>query len=195
MNISKIQIKQALSLDFKQIVVMMLFGLSLLVVVNFSLITLHFSRDTIFSESDAQASFANQLQAWFSAPILNTITLIVFWVAVGLLAYAVLFWAYNIFTEARNEVVVEQEYTNRLSNKNGKAWPAIEIGLLAGLVVLAILTLAVLFPLCNSVFITAIFAVPSNLAAAGLNLLAAIVGMFVILYAFKATISLMLVLE
>jgi hypothetical protein len=106
-----------------------------------------------------------------------------------------LYWAYNIFTEARNEVVVEQEYTNRLSNKNGKAWPAIEVGLLAGLVVLAILTLAVFFPLFNSMFITAIFAVPGNLAAAGLNLLGAVLGMFVTLYAFKAVVSLMLILE
>ncbi len=195
MNITKAQIKQALGLGPKEVLVMLLFGLGLLVVINFSLISLHFTRDTILSESDAQASFSSQLQSWFSAPILNTITLIVFWVAIGLLAYAVLYWAYNIFTEARNEVVVEQEYTNRLSNKNGKAWPAIEIGLLAGLVVLAILTLAVFFPLFNSMFITAIFAVPGNLAVAGLNLLGAVLGMFVTLYAFKAIVSLMLILE
>lgn len=195
MNITKAQIKQALGLGPKEVAVMLLFGLGLLVVINFSLISLHFTRDTILSESDAQVSFSSQLQSWFSAPILNTITLIVFWVAIGLLAYAVLYWAYNIFTEARNEVVVEQEYTNRLSNKNGKAWPAIEIGLLAGLVVLAILTLAVFFPLFNSMFITAIFAVPGNLAIAGLNLLGAVLGMFVTLYAFKAVVSLMLILE
>ena len=64
MNITKEQTKQALGLGPKEVVVMLLFGLGLLVVINFSLISLHFTRDTILSESDAQASFSSQLQLY-----------------------------------------------------------------------------------------------------------------------------------
>lgn len=195
MHLDKDQVKRVFGLSISQIAVIMLFGLGILTVINFSVITLHFTQGTILSKSDVQASFASQLQAWFSAPILNMITLVVFWVAVGLLAYAVLYWVYNIITEARNEVVVEQEYTNRASLEERKKWPIIEIGLLAGLVVLAILTLTMFFPIWNSLFIGAIYDVPSNWLGAALGFVGSVVGMFVTIYAFKALIGLMLILE
>ncbi len=195
MHLDKDQVKRVFGLSISQIVVIMLFGLGILTVINFSVITLHFTQGTILSKSDVQASFASQLQAWFSAPILNMITLVVFWVAVGLLAYAVLYWVYNIITEARNEVVVEQEYTNRANVEERRKWPIIEIGLLAGLVVLAILTLTVFFPIWNSLFIGAIYDVPSNWLGAALGFAGSVVGMFVTIYAFKALIGLMLILE
>lgn len=195
MHLDKDQVKRVFGLSISQIAVIMLFGLGILTVINFSVITLHFTQGTILSKSDVQASFASQLQAWFSAPILNMITLVVFWVAVGLLAYAVLYWVYNIITEARNEVVVEQEYANRASVEERKKWPIIEIGLLAGLVVLAILTLTVFFPIWNSLFIGAIYDVPSNWLGAVLGFAGSVVGMFVTIYAFKALIGLMLILE
>lgn len=195
MHLDKAQIKQVFGVSPKQAGLIVLFGLLLLAGVNFSIITLHFTQGTILSQGDVQASFAAQLQAWFSAPILNTITLVVFWIAVGLAAYAVLYWAYNIISEARNEVVVEKEYVNRQKPEEKKRWPIIEVGLLAALVVLAILTLAVLFPIWNSWFISFVFAMPGSLVSAALYLVGAVVGMFVTIYAFKILVSLMLVLE
>lgn len=195
MHLDTDQIKRVFGLSVRQASVIMLFGLALLAVINFSVITLHFTQGTILSKSDVQASFASQLQAWFSAPILNMITLVVFWIAVGLLAYAVLYWVYNIITEARNEVVVEQEYTNRASKTERKKWPIIEVGLLAGLVVLAILTLTVFFPIWNSLFIGAIYDIPTNWLGAVLGLAGSVAGMFVTIYLFKSLIGLMLVLE
>lgn len=195
MHLDKTQIKQVFGVSPKLAGVIALFGLVLLAGVNFSVITLHFTQGTILSQSDVQASFASQLQAWFSAPILNTVTLVIFWIAVGLVAYAVLYWAYNIISEARNEVVVEKEYVNRQKPQDNKRWPIIEIGLLAALVVLAILTLAVLFPIFNSWFISFVFAVPGSLLSAAAYFVGAIVGMFATIYCFKVLVSLMLVLE
>ncbi|MBA3679149.1 hypothetical protein H0W80_03100 [Candidatus Saccharibacteria bacterium] len=195
MHLDSTQVKQVFGLSIRQAGVVALFGLVVLILVNFSLITMHFTQGTILSKSDVQASFATQIQKWLAIPILNTAVLVVFWVAVGLAAYAVLYWAYNIISEARNEVVVEKEYVNRASTEEKKRWPIIEVGLLAALVALAIITLTVLFPLWNNWFIAGIFSIPAELANTALYLAGSLVGMFVTIYVFKALVSLMLVLE
>lgn len=189
------QVKQALSINLKQVVAMLGFGLILLFVINISVVTLHFTQGTLLAKEEVQSSFAAQIQEWLSLPILNTVTLIVFWVTVGLLAYSVLYWAYNIFSEARNEVIVERDYVSHKSQEDKKKWPIIELGLFAGLVVMALLTLGVLFPVWNSWFISFVFAIPNNLLLGGLYLLGSAIGMFVTIYLFKFIVSLMLILE
>jgi len=195
MHLDSTQVKQVFGLSLRQAGVVALFGLVILVLVNFSLITMHFTQGTILSKSDVQASFATQIQKWLAIPILNTAVLVIFWVAVGLAAYAVLYWAYNIISEARNEVVVEKEYVNRASTEEKKRWPIIEVGLLAALVALAIITLTVFFPLWNNWFIAGIFSIPAELANTALYLVGSLVGMFATIYVFKTLVSLMLVLE
>ena len=195
MRLKPEQVKQALGLNLRQILTMAGFSFLLLFVVNISVITLHFTQGTLLAKEDVQSSFAQQIQEWLSLPIFNTITLIVFWIAVGLLAYSILYWVYNVFSEARNEVIVERDYVNHQSKEEKKKWPVIELGLFAGLIVLALLTLGMLFPIWNSWFISFIFSVPGDLLVGSLYLLGSIAGMFATIYAFKFVVGLMLILE
>lgn len=195
MKLTSDQAKGALLPSLKQIIFMALFGLAILTLVNISLISFHFTEGTILSKNDVQASFATQLQSWFSSPILSKITLVVFWVGIGLFAYAILYWVYNIFTEAKNEVIVEQEYTNLNVGVDKKKWPVIEAGLYSGMVVLAILTVTLLFPLWSSWYVNFIYDIPSNLGRGALFLLGSFVGIFINIYLFKSLVGLMLVLE
>lgn len=195
MQLTKEKIAQVLPLSVSQAVMIVVSGLLLLTVVNFSVITLHFTQGTILSNSDVQASFAQQIKDWFASPVYNTITLVVFWLAVGLVAYSVLYWLYNIYSEVKNEVIVEKEYVSNKPNAERKRWPIIEIGLFAALVVLAILTLAILFPVWNSWFINFVFAIPGDLWGAVVYLIGSAAGITINIYLFKVVISLMLVLE
>lgn len=195
MTLKPEHIKKALGLSLRQIFMIVGFSFLLLFVVNISVVTLHFTQGTLLAKEEVQSSFAMQIQYWLSLPILNTITLVVFWVAVGLLAYSILYWVYNVFSEARNEVIVERDYVSSRKKEEKKKWPIIELGLFAALVVLALLTLGMLFPIWNSWFISFIFDIPNSLAGAVVYLFASLAGMFVTVYAFKFIISLMLLLE
>lgn len=195
MKLKPEQAKLALVLSLRQVFTIAGLGLAILFIVNISVITLHFTQGTLLAKEEVKSSFASQIQDWLSLPIFNTITLVVFWIAVGLLAYSILYWVYNIFSEARNEVVVERDYVSHESEEEKKSWPIIELGLFAALVVLALLTLGVLFPIWNNWFIGFVFAMPSDLIMGGIYLLGSLVGMFITIYAFKFVVSLMLILE
>jgi hypothetical protein len=71
MHLSKEQIKSVLLPSWKQFIFMALFGLAILTLANISLITFHFTEGTILSKNEVQASFATQIQSWFSAPIIS----------------------------------------------------------------------------------------------------------------------------
>lgn len=195
MHLDKDQRKQVFGLDIHQIAVMVLFGLAVLIMVNISAISLHFTRGTILSKSEVQASFADQLRFWFSSPIFNTITLVAFWIIIGLLAYAVLYWVYGVITEAHNEIVVEKDYVNKAPKAERRKWPITELILLIGLASLAIVTLTILFPIWNSWFISFIFDIPDSPLTAVAALVGALAGMFATIYLFKIFINAMLVLE
>lgn len=195
MHLDNNQRKQVFGLDLHQIAIMVLLSFALLAMVNISAVVIHFSRNTILSKAEVQSSFADQLKTWFSSPILNTITLVAFWIVVGLMAYAVLYWLYSVITEARNEVIVEKDYVNKQSRKGSKKWPFIELGLLICLASLAIVTMTLLFPIWNSLFLGFVFDMPGEVLSAVLQLVAAMAGMFANVYLFKVLISVMLIEE
>jgi hypothetical protein len=57
-----------------------------------------------------------QLFPLLSSPITGQAALIVFWAAVGLIAYLACWSVYNLMIEARNEVTLSTEYTNKVSS-------------------------------------------------------------------------------
>jgi hypothetical protein len=65
----------------------------------------------------ALAATRSQLHERFSAllgsPVVSNLALVTFWASVGLIAYLICWGAYNILIEARNEVTLNTEYTNR----------------------------------------------------------------------------------
>ncbi len=48
-----------------------------------------------------------------SSPVASALALVTFWASVGLVAYLVCWSGYNLLIEARNEVTLTTEYTNR----------------------------------------------------------------------------------
>ena len=65
---------------------------------------------------DAIMSTRHQLVDRFNvilqSDIASSVALVSFWAAVGLVAYLVCWGGYNIFVEARNEAIIETQYTN-----------------------------------------------------------------------------------
>jgi hypothetical protein len=196
MHLDKDQASQVFGLDFKQIVRILSSGLLLLAIINIRVIIQSITSETILSKSDVQASFADQVKGWLSLPFLNFATLVIFWIAVGLVAYSVLYWLYSIYYEARNEVTVEKEYVSPNSDKKElKKWPLVEFGLFAALVVFSILTVLYLFPIINNWFVEFIIYIKTDWVSGLLNLLLATIGIFVIIYIYKVLISWMLIIE
>jgi hypothetical protein len=195
MHLDKDQAVQVFGLNLKQIVRILSSGLLLLALVNSRVILQVITSDTILSKSDVQASFADQIKGWLSLPFLNFTTLVVFWIAVGLVAYSVLYWLYSIYYEARNEVTVEKDYVNPKTKKELKKWPLVEFGLFAALVVFSILTVMYLFPLVNNWFVEFVVNIKTDWISAIIDLLLASLGVFVIIYIYKVLISWMLIIE
>ena len=196
MHIDKDQASQVFGLNLKQIVRILAFGLLLLSIVNIRVIIQAITAETILSRSDVQASLSDQIKTWLSLPFLNFTTLVIFWIAVGLVAYSILYWLYSIYYEARNEATVQNDYVMPKDNKKElKRWPFVEFGLFAGLVIFSIVTVMWLFPLVNDWFVDFIVNIKTDLVASLLSLLISIVGIFVIVYIYKVLISWMLILE
>ncbi len=57
--------------------------------------------------------FHERFSAVLTSQIASSAALVTFWAAVGLIAYIICWGAYNILIEARNEVTLETQYTNR----------------------------------------------------------------------------------
>lgn len=196
MHLDKDQASQVFGLDFKQIVRILSSGFLLLAIINIRVIIQSITSDTILSKPDVQESFADQIKGWLSLPFLNFATLVIFWIAVGLVAYSVLYWLYSIYYEARNEVTVEKEYVSPNSDKKEmKKWPLVELGLFAALVVFSIITVMYLFPIINNWFVEFIIYIKTDWISGLLNLFLATTGIFVIIYIYKVLISWMLIIE
>jgi hypothetical protein len=56
------------------------------------------------------------INPFLSNPITAQAALIIFWSAVGLVAYLACWSVYNLMIEARNEVTLQTEYTNKVPN-------------------------------------------------------------------------------
>jgi len=196
MHLDKDQASQVFGLDFKQIVRILSSGFLLLAIINIRVIIQSITSDTILSKPDVQESFADQIKGWLSLPFLNFATLVIFWIAVGLVAYSVLYWLYSIYYEARNEVTVEKEYVSPKSEKKElKKWPLVEFGLFAALVAFSILTVLYIFPIINNWFVEFIIYIKTDWVSGLLNLVLATIGTFVIIYIYKVLISWMLIIE
>ncbi len=196
MHLDKEQAVQVFGLNLKQIVRILSSGLLLLVLVNIRVILQVITSETILSKSDVQASFTDQIKSWLSLPFLNFTTLVIFWIAVGLVAYSVLYWLYSIYYEARNEVTVEKEYIRPKSDqKELKKWPLVEFGLFAALVAFSILTVMFFFPVVNNWFVEFAINIKLEWISALIDLLLASIGIFATIYVYKVLISWMLIIE
>jgi hypothetical protein len=61
----------------------------------------------------SSAQFQDRFSVILSSKLAATTALVTFWACVGLIAYLICWSAYNALIEARNEVTLETQYTNR----------------------------------------------------------------------------------
>ncbi|MDB5178197.1 MAG: hypothetical protein JWN01_140 [Patescibacteria group bacterium] len=61
----------------------------------------------------SQIQFHDRFDVILRSSIASHIALVTFWATIGLIAYLICWGAYNILIEARNEVTLATEYTNR----------------------------------------------------------------------------------
>lgn len=113
-----------------------------------------------------------------TSQIASNLALVTFWASVGLIAYLVCWSAYNVIIEARNEVTLETQYTNRGHWKGPLETLGLKAACAVGLIIVVSLSksglafwLALAFPVLSD---------PTwqNIAAA----LGAVVGLAVQLY-------------
>jgi hypothetical protein len=195
MNINSADVQAVLKPSVKRVVWTFVIAVILLIIININLIILQATSGTLLAQSAVQDSIAQQLQNWTSAPLLNTATLVVFWVCVGLIAYSVIYAIYSVATEAQNEVVVEEEYVNRGKAEKRLKGPAFQLGLVAALIVLGIISLRFLIPIWNGWFEAFVVGIRTTPLTSIGYLVASLLGLAVNIYMFEVLINWTLYLE
>ena len=117
-----------------------------------NLIFLKLTQNSIFSDSSLQQNFRGQIDSFFAEnKITNTISLIIFWSGVGLVAYSIIWSVYSFFSEAKSETEVAGDYVNQESKHDKLQRSLVQAGILAGLVALGILSLNQFLLVCGLV--------------------------------------------
>ncbi len=168
--------------------------LSLVIVVflifEINLIYLKATQNSIFSDTALQENFRNQIDAFFSQnKIANTISLVVFWSGVGLVAYSIIWSVYSFFSEAKSEVQVTGEFVNQESKHEKLQRTLMQTGILAGIVALGILSLNVTIPYFVGLWTNGILLIPGEILTGVLQILGGFIGMAINFYLFKMLID------
>lgn len=195
MKFSKEDLRRIFVPTKKQIFLILSAVFVIFAVFEANLIFLKITQNTIFSNTALQDNFAQQFQLFSESQIVKIASLVVFWGGVGLVAYSIIFSVYSLVTEARNETVVGEEYTNKANRKSRLQVDLIQAGLLAGIVALGLLSLNITFPLWIGLMTQGIIGLPTDWVSALFQIPAAVIGVVVNLYLFKVLISWILVLE
>lgn len=195
MKINSADLQQILKPSIKRVVWTFAIAVALLVIVNINLVVLQITSGTLLAQSAVQDSIATQLQDWTSAPLLNTATLVVFWVSIGLIAYSVIYAVYSLATEAQNEVVVEEEYVNRGKKEKRLQGPAVQLGIIAAMIILGILSLRFFIPIWNGWFEAFVIGIRITPITSVGYLFASLLGLAINIYAFEVLINWALKLE
>lgn len=195
MKINSADLQQVLKPSTKRVVWTFAIAVTLLVIVNINLVLLQITSGTLLAQSAVQDSIATQLQDWTSAPLLNTATLVVFWVSIGLIAYSVIYAVYSLATEAQNEVVVEEEYVNRGKKEKRLQGPAVQLGIIAAMIILGIFSLRFFIPIWNGWFEAFVIGIRITPITSVGYLFASLLGLAINIYAFEVLINWALKLE
>jgi len=157
---------------------------------EFNLIYLKATQNSIFSDTALQQNFRDQIDSFFAEnKVANTISLVVFWSGVGLVAYSIIWSIYSFFTEAKNETDVAGEYVNQETKHEKLQRTLMQAGILAGIIALGLLSLNVTIPFFVGLWTNAILIIPAELVNGILQILLGFLGMFINFYLFKMLID------
>ena len=153
---------------------------------EFNLIYLKATQNSIFADTALQQNFRDQIDSFFAEnKVANTISLVVFWSGVGLVAYSIIWSVYSFFTEAKNETEVAGGYVNQESKHEKLQRTLMQAGILAGIIALGLLSLNVTIPFFIGLWTNGILIIPAEIINGILQILAGFIGMIVNFYLFK----------
>lgn len=196
MQLTKEDYKRLFLPSKKEIWVIVILILVVFLVFEANLIYLKASQNTIFSDSNLQKNFYDQVTAAFGEnKVTNLISLVVFWSGVGLVSYSIIWSIYSFYSEAKNEVVVTEEYVNQISKKQKLQRDLVQAGLLAGIIALGLLSLNVTVPFFISLWTSGILAIPAEIAIGVAEIVAGFIGLATNFYLFKVLVDWIIILE
>ncbi len=152
--------------------------------------------NSILSNQAAKDAVLEQIKGLGANKFVNIFTIVLFWSAIGLVVYTIIWIAMIILTEARNEVVVETDYVNRGSLKSRIQGPVLQIVFFIALLLFIAFCFAVLYPqVWISSFNQFILTMPENwLAALGAGAVA-FIGSMICLYITRVLVATIFALE
>ncbi len=174
------------------------FIISLVVFVFFSYNTIidQIFNQSVLSNQTAKNAVIEQIKSLGDNKFVNILTIVLFWSAIGLVVYTIIWIAMIILTEARNEVVVETDYVNRGKLKDRIQGPVLQIVIFIGLLLFMALSIAVLYPqFWISSFNQFILTLPSGVLPGLGPLAVALIGSMINLYLARVLVSTIFALE
>jgi hypothetical protein len=190
MNLTKEDYLKVLLPNKKEILIMLALVAVVFLTFEFNLIYLKATQNSIFSDTALQQNFRDQIDSFFAEnKVANTISLVVFWSGVGLVAYSIIWSVYSFFTEAKNETEVAGEYINQETKHEKLQRTLIQAGILAGIIALGLLSLNVTIPFFIGLWTNGILIIPAEIINGILQILAGFIGMIVNFYLFKMLID------
>lgn len=129
-----------------------------------------------------------QISLYGNLPIVNWITIVLFWGVVGLGVYT-LFWLGMAFlTAARNEVIVETAFSNRGHFQDKVRVPLIKLILIGGIIVSLLTTVRYGIPFGSSLFAAGLYQIFSNLPYGLMLITAAVLGGVITMYILRTLV-------
>jgi hypothetical protein len=190
MKLTKADYLRVLLPTKKEILIILALVFVVFLTFEFNLIYLKVTQNSIFSDTALQQNFRDQIDSFFAEnKIANTISLVVFWSGVGLVAYSIIWSIYSFFTEAKNETEVAGGYVNQESKHEKLQRTLLQAGILAGLIALGLLSLNVTIPFIISLWTNGILIVNTEILNGILQIVGGFVCMVINFYLFKMLID------
>ena len=159
-----------------------------LVAVNIQTITKVLSGNQDANSAELARQIGSQLAMYGDLQIVSWATIVLFWGAVGLGVYTLFWLAMAFFTTARNELIVETAFSNRGHFQDRIRVPLIKLLLLGGILMLLLATVNWLAPFWANLFARGVYSVPSQVVIGVVEMLAAVAGAFLNIYALRSLI-------
>lgn len=190
MTLTKEDYLKVLLPNKKEILILLALVAVVFLTFELNLIYLKATQNSIFSDTALQQNFRDQIDSFFAEnKVTNTISLVVFWSGVGLVAYSIIWSIYSFFTEAKNETEVSGEYINKETKHEKLQRTLMQAGILAGIIALGLLSLNVTIPFFIGLWTNGILIIPAEIINGILQILAGFIGMIVNFYLFKMLID------
>lgn len=196
MLLKKSDLVKIFSISWLQALVYFLISLATFIFFSWQTLTDKIFNQSVLSNDAAKEAVMAQVKSLGTSRVVSILAIVLFWSAIGLVVYTIIWIAMIILTEARNQVVVETDYVNRGSLKDRIQGPVLQIIVFIGLLLFIALSLTVLYPqIWISSFNQFLLAFPADLQTSLGYGVVAFVGSMINIYLVRALVVTIFALE